>query len=308
MHNSNLYLHGYLIMKKREIVERKVLHEVNTNIKYIKTDGRKKDYISIQHKHEDYQLRMIIKGSGVCMVGEYLVEYQKGDILFVGRNVPHCSSLYEQSMEKDGLSESLILQFHPDLFPLKIDDLPDYMYINRVLAQSQSGLIFKDENLGIKVGLLMKRITKVTGVEKIYSLFKILELLGKSDSGSLISENPFDSKNTFCENQESLQRVYDYLYRNIKEEITLTDISDYVKLTPAALCRSFKSKTRMTIFQFLNKIRIENACKLLIYSDLTISQIAYESGFNCMAYFNRQFKKTTNTTPSEYRDKRNEVR
>lgn len=57
----------------------------------------------------------------------------------------------------------------------------------------------------------------------------------------------------------------------------------------------------MTIFQFLNKIRIENVCKLLLYTDLTISQIAYESGFNSMAYFSRRFKESTNMFPFEFR-------
>jgi AraC-like DNA-binding protein len=88
----------------------------------------------------------------------------------------------------------------------------------------------------------------------------------------------------------------------MKKEVTLEDISQYVNLNPAALCRAFKSKTRMTIFQFLNKIRIENVCKLLVYSDLSISQVAYESGFNNMAYFNRRFRESTNMSPSEYRN------
>lgn len=289
-------------MNKREIIDRKVLYGLNTNIKYLKTDGRNKDYIYIQHKHEDYQLRLITKGVGACMVGECIVKYQKGDILLLGRNVPHCSSLYEYAEKGITPSESIVLQFSPDLFPAKIHELPDYMYISHLLLKSQNGLFFRNRILTRKVELLIDNIQQETGISKVNSLFKMLEILGKDKHFSLISENQFDLKNTFCENNESIQKVYDYLYKNMKKEVSLDDISQYVNLTPAALCRAFKSKTRMTIFQFLNKIRIENVCKLLLYSDLTVSQIAYESGFNNMAYFSRRFKESTNMSPSEYRN------
>lgn len=289
-------------MNRIEIIDRKVSYELNTNIKFVKTDGRNKDYIYIQHKHEDYQLRLITKGVGACMIGEIIIEYQKGDVLFFGRNVPHCSSLYEYTEKGIPPSESEILQFHPDLFPEKIHELPDYVYINHLLLKSQNGLIFRNKTLTKKVELLINKIRQGTGIAKVNSLLILLELLGSSKYATPISEKQFNIKNTFCENHEALQKVYDYLYQNMKKEITLEDISQYVNLSPAALCRSFKSKTRMTIFQFLNKIRIENVCKLLLFSDLTISQIAYESGFNSMAYFSRRFKESTNMSPSEYRN------
>lgn len=288
-------------MNKRGIIDRKVSYELNTNIKYIKTDGRNKDYIYIQHKHEDYQLRLITKGAGACIVGECIIEYQKGDILFFGRNVPHCSSLYEYTEKRIPPSESEVLQFHPDLLPAKIHELPDYVYISHLLLKSQNGLIFRNKILTKKVESIINEIRQSSGITKVNNLLILLDLLGSSKSATSISEVRFEVKNTFCEKHEALQKVYDYLYQNMQQEITLEDISQYVNLTPAALCRAFKNKTRMTIFQFLNKIRIENVCKLLLYSDLTISQIAYASGFNSMAYFNRRFKESTNMSPSEYR-------
>ncbi len=290
-------------MNKREIIDRKVSYDLNTNIKFIKTDGKNKDYIYIQHKHDDYQLRLITKGAGVCMVGECIVDYQKGDILFFGRNVPHCSSLYEYAKKDISPSESEILQFSPDLFPEKLHQLPDYMFISHLLLKSQNGLIFRNKVLSKKIELQIHEIQHQRGINKINSLFCLLETLSMDKNFRLISENQYDIKNTFCENHGSLQKVYDYLYRNMKNEISLEDISRYVNLTPASLCRAFKSKTRITIFQFLNKIRIENVCKLLLYSDLSISQIAYESGFNNLAYFSRRFKDSTKMSPSEYRSK-----
>lgn len=289
-------------MRTKSVRKNKVLYGLNTSIKYIKTDGRNKDYIYVQHKHEDYQLRLITKGEGVCMIGDNVVEFKKGDILFVGQNVPHCSSLFELEPGRENIVESDILQFPPDIFPLKINELPDYIHINDLLNKSQYGIVFSNISLGAKIKKIIEDIQKAEGIEKILFLFRILDKLGGSKSSHLVSKVQFSTQNTFCD-YGPLQRTYDYLYRNMKNEITLEEISKYANTNPTALCRIFKSKTHMTIFEFLNKIRIENVCKLLLYSDLTVSEIANNSGFNSMPYFNRRFKESTNMSPSEYRKK-----
>ena len=55
-------------------------------------------------------------------------------------------------------------------------------------------------------------------------------------------------------------------------------------------------------FYVLNEIRIEYACKLLLHSNLTISEIAYEVGYNNLSYFNKVFKTITKQTPIEYKN------
>ena len=81
----------------------------------------------------------------------------------------------------------------------------------------------------------------------------------------------------------------------------MKEVADYVKQNPSALCRYFKQRTDKNIFQCLAEIRVEHACKLLAYSNLSISQIAYESGYNNVPYFIKQFESLTQRTPKEYR-------
>ena len=103
------------------------------------------------------------------------------------------------------------------------------------------------------------------------------------------------------EANEPVNRVYTYLFNHFKDKITLNEIAVYVGQNPSALCRYFKQRTDKSIFQCLAEIRIGHACKLLTYSNLTIAQIAYESGYNNVPYFITQFEKITKRTPSEYR-------
>ena len=64
---------------------------------------------------------------------------------------------------------------------------------------------------------------------------------------------------------------------------------------------NFKKSTDKSIFQVLAEIRIEYACKLLANSDLTITEVAFSSGYNTPTLFFEQFQKIIRLTPAEYR-------
>ena len=83
--------------------------------------------------------------------------------------------------------------------------------------------------------------------------------------------------------------------------MVLKDLADFVGQNPTSLCRYFKKSTDKSIFQVLAEIRIEYACKLLANSDLTITEVAFRSGYNTPTLFFEQFQKIIRLTPAEYR-------
>ena len=106
-------------------------------------------------------------------------------------------------------------------------------------------------------------------------------------------------KGTFCRSEEG--RIYTYLYNNFREKVVLKDVADFVGQNPTSLCRYFKKSTDKSIFQVLAEIRIEYACKLLANSDLTITEVAFCSGYNTPTLFFEQFQKIIHLTPAVYR-------
>jgi AraC-like DNA-binding protein len=74
-------------------------------------------------------------------------------------------------------------------------------------------------------------------------------------------------------------------------------------MSEIAFCRYFKSRTGKPFFIFLNDIRIGYACRLLQESNRSIMEICYESGFNNLSHFNRQFKEHIKDTPQQYRER-----
>jgi AraC-like DNA-binding protein len=89
-----------------------------------------------------------------------------------------------------------------------------------------------------------------------------------------------------------------------REEINLEEIAGIVHMAPASVCRFFKSNTGLTIFEYLNKIKIDYACKLLLNTDLNVVDISYDCGFNNLSHFNKQFRRFIGKTPTQFRNLR----
>ncbi len=89
--------------------------------------------------------------------------------------------------------------------------------------------------------------------------------------------------------------------QNYREEINLKRLAELVNMAEGSLCRFFKQNMGTTIFDYLNKIKVEFACKLLMDIDLSVLEVCLDIGFNNLSHFNKQFRKVTGITPSEYR-------
>lgn len=98
-----------------------------------------------------------------------------------------------------------------------------------------------------------------------------------------------------------MTKVYDYIMARFRYPILLQKVARIANLTPQSFCRFFKSRTRKTFSRFLNEVRVGYACKLMSKEHLNISDICFQSGFNNLSNFNRQFKKIVNKSPLKYR-------
>ena len=98
-----------------------------------------------------------------------------------------------------------------------------------------------------------------------------------------------------------IDHACDYILKNFRSEITLEEISDACYMNGSSFCRYFKRKTGKTFTFFVNEVRLEHACKLLLAnSDFNISEVAFTSGYNSTSYFNKVFKEMKGCTPQTY--------
>ena len=97
-----------------------------------------------------------------------------------------------------------------------------------------------------------------------------------------------------------LKTALEFMESSYNKPITLEDISGAVNMSPKYFCRFFQEMTHRTPIDYLNYYRIERACYQILTSDQTITEIAYNSGFNDLSYFIKTFKKYKGTTPKKY--------
>ena len=101
--------------------------------------------------------------------------------------------------------------------------------------------------------------------------------------------------------RKEIRNAMDYMEKNLSREITLNEVAEYAGISPVYFSQLFKQQTGENFSEYLNKIRINKAKRLLEETNLKIYEVAYSSGFNQPQYFIKIFKEMVGMTPLDYR-------
>ena len=97
-----------------------------------------------------------------------------------------------------------------------------------------------------------------------------------------------------------LQQAMNYMEKSFREHLSIEDIATKIGMTPQSFCRFFKDMAHCSPIDYLNRYRIERACYQLLTTNLSVTEIALENGFNDLSYFIKTFRKYKGTTPKKY--------
>ena len=156
-----------------------------------------------------------------------------------------------------------------------------------------------------EVGKIMRQMLTEKGPGKMILLLQALTLISNSRETKMILPIGFQPQINE-QNEDRINDVYSFTMQHFNQKIHTKQIASVAHLSEHSFCRYFKSKTGKTYTNFLHEIRIKHACKLLIESKLSISQIINECGFVNYANFFRYFKMLTGKTPAEYQKLNND--
>ena len=104
-------------------------------------------------------------------------------------------------------------------------------------------------------------------------------------------------------NNQLIKNIINYINCHYFENISLEEIAKIVNLSKSHCCKEFKQAMGCTIFEYIINYRLLQATKLLLTTDNTITEIAYQCGFNSSSYFIKHFKAKTKISPNQYRKK-----
>ena len=98
-----------------------------------------------------------------------------------------------------------------------------------------------------------------------------------------------------------MNKVILYIQDHFEEQIEIATLAEMVNLSVSQFERNFKKLFNMTPLKFINKVRVDNACEMLINTHATLSEIALDCGFYDHSYFTKIFKNQMSMTPIQYR-------
>jgi AraC-like DNA-binding protein len=252
------------------------------------------------HYHNNYEISFITEGSGKRIVGDSIEEFQPGDLAFIGPNLPHVWIADKESRTPSNRSlEMVFLQFTSVVLSYQLLSLPEFCFVKRALDLSERGIQIVGQTLN-EVSEIMLQLPYLKSFDRMLNFFKMMDIIGKSKTNVHLASKNYH-KLRFTTGNKRIAAIHEYLMNNYQEEVNLKKLASLVNMAEGSLCRFFKMNMGITLFEYLNQIKTEFACKLLMDQDLSIMEVCFDSGFNNISHFNKQFKKTTGVPPSEYR-------
>jgi len=252
------------------------------------------------HSHPELELVFIVEGYGKRIIGNKVEPFESGDMVFIGSNVPHLwlsdPVFYEECSRLQ--SKVIVCYFNPKIFQQIFDSIKEFEGIREMIRQSSKGIRILGETRNLIAKKLIA-LSKIKGFEKIEGLFQIMHLISTSDEKEFIASDETDHYDDLY--PDRIIDVIKFVKENLHEQITLRQVSDVACMTEQSFCRFFKKRTKKSFFNFLNNLRISQACQLLVQTDQQISEVAYLCGYGSSSHFGKVFKEHTGISPFQYK-------
>lgn len=262
---------------------------------------RGRDMENPWHYHPELEIVYIKRSAGSTAVGDYIGNFESGDVFMYGANLPHTTvhePHYLQARKNAG--EAITIHFLPHSIGKDFFSTPEMNAVHKLMhVTACRGIILKGK-LRDRVIRYMEEIPDLGPGKKMIFLLMILDEIAHSNEIHTLAGKGYSYSSNEHDNYR-LKAVYDFTFTNYHRQIYIEELAQITHLTKQSFCRFFKTTNRKTYFQFLMEVRIGQACRLLADEKLLMTDIISRCGYNNMAHFIRQFKKVTGKNPLQYK-------
>ncbi|MEO1733535.1 MAG: AraC family transcriptional regulator [Pseudomonadota bacterium] len=252
------------------------------------------------HSHEVFELHLITATTGKAFVGEHIGEFGPGALYLVGPTVPHNWVTDEVGNYEPVALRDMLVQFSQDSFDMLKTAFPEFRDFDDLLMRSQGGIEFIGFDLSVSK-MHLAGIRDATGAGRILRFLNFLHVVNAHPRQRRLSDHKVAFPD-FKANTSGIADVVDHITTHFAEDISLEEAAAMAHMSPTAFSRNFQKSTGTKFTEFVNKVRIGQACAMLQATDEKIATICFEAGFRNLANFNRHFLKVKEMTPSAYRD------
>lgn len=255
-------------------------------------------YEMAYHWHVEYEIIRILTGTLHVTMDEKEFTATPGDIVFVNSGILH------SGIPSDCVYQCIVFDMNAFLknntrcstYIKQIIDHSAFVYHHFTMKNQQIHQIVWD--------IFNAMESQKTGYELIV-FGELYHFFGVVFSEQLyFSDSPQDRRD--YRKIMQLKKVLDYMEANYSSPVTLEQLSASVNMSPKYFCRFFYQMTHRTPIDYLNYQRIEHASYQLATTDVSVTEVAYNCGFNDLSYFIKTYKKYKGITPGKSKIRANE--
>lgn len=253
----------------------------------------------VLHRHTYFEIIFIIKGHGLHHINGNCLNYDAGDVFFIGPDDYHEFEIHE-------ITEFSFVRFNESVIKLDKTDANDNSHdiIENLLntTAQHRGSSVEDDNERKKLhGLLV--ILEAECENHLSPYFEALR------NGILLNMLLIVARNLFYKiphkpfGKGNVEKILIYIKQNIHipEKLTIEHLADLFNYAPAYISLFFKRQTGESLKYYVIQHRIKLIEAKLSYGSQTLAEIAFEFGYSDVSHFSKQFKKYTGVTPSSFR-------
>ncbi len=263
-------------------------------ISVVKSESFALDYP--YHIHPEFELIIILNASGKRFVGNHIGNFEGTDMAFLAPTLPH-KWKFENTREDSCL---LVLKFKELLLTNDIFYSDGCQPFNSFLHSAKQGLHFTNKSDILYCKRKLEKLAKLKGVDLVMASLQLIYHIYKIRDKQTLSAKTY-SINIPNNKLNKIDNIYSYILENFNNSLSIENIANEFNLSKSGFCNFFKRHTGSNFSEFVNELRVSQACKMLIETTESVSSICFNTGFGNISYFNRKFKEITRHSPRSYR-------
>jgi AraC-like DNA-binding protein len=250
------------------------------------------------HFHPEVELLLMESSRGMRYVGDSVEPYAPGDLVLIGANVPHVFVRDTRPGVESAIASSIVVQFLPTFLGEPFLTSPEMREVQQLLVTANNGLHFGRQTVSWTAPQLRKLVT-LQGARRLALLIDILARLVEAPARPLAT-SAFKQQ---VKQQDLLRisRVLAHVEARFHEEVTLAEVAKIVALSPTSFSRWFSAATGKPFIQFLTDVRLAHAYLALTETGKSVTEIAFDCGFNSVSHFIHRFHEVRKMSPREFR-------
>jgi len=249
------------------------------------------------HFHDEYELHLITATSGKAFVGDWIGPFHPGHVVLCGPRLPH--NWVSIDLPEGGVPErDLAIQFSHEPIAHAAEMIPELAEVMPLLERARHGIEFFGMSEQAQAHWLT--VKNARGTRRFAAFFDFLADLARSTDYRLLSNVQMQRDDNDTE-LEQINAIVDRIAGDAGASLTASQAAAELGMSESRFSRFFRRATGNTFTDFVNRVRVNRACHLLMETDRLVTHVCYEVGFNNVANFNRRFLEIKGMTPSEFR-------